>query len=97
LNLNSNLLLMVRLVWIIGSRQTFMTTYLFLPEPGYLGNSAGNFAARIESGDSSLLKRVNKVWDLLGGIEVSVYDAKGKMDKSGRNKGDGAHRHPIYI
>ena len=68
---------------IIGSRQTFMTTYLFYQSLAYLGNSAGNFAARIESGDSSLLKRVNKVWDLLGGIEVSVSDAKGKWTKAG--------------
>ena len=68
---------------IIGDRQTFMTTYLFYQSLAYLGNSAGNFAARIESGDSSLLRRVNKVWDLLGGIEVSVCDANGKWTKAG--------------
>lgn len=67
---------------IIGSRQTFMTTYLFYQSLAYLGYSAGNFAARIESGDSSLQKRVNKVWDLLGGIKVSVANTNGKWTKA---------------
>ena len=82
---------------IIGSRQTFMTTYLFYQSLAYLGNSAGNFAARIESGDSSLLKRVNKVWDLLGSIEVSVYDANGKWTKAGEIREMGPIASDIHL
>ena len=66
---------------IIGCRQTLMTTFLFYQSLAYLGNSAGYFASRIESGDKSLEKRVNKVWNLLGGIEVFVQSSDGKWVK----------------
>jgi hypothetical protein len=66
---------------IIGCRQTFLTTYLFYQSLAYLGNSAGYFAARIESGDNNLKKRVNKVWELLGGIEVFVQNSNGDWEK----------------
>jgi hypothetical protein len=66
---------------IVGCRQTFLTTYLFYQSLAYLGNSAGNFAARIESGDNNLKKRVNRVWELLGGIEVFVQNPNGDWTK----------------
>jgi hypothetical protein len=68
---------------IIGSRQTFLTTFLFYQSLAYMGRSAGNFAASIESGDKSLEKKVNKVWDVLGDIEVSFQDRNGKWIKAG--------------
>ena len=68
---------------IIGSRQTFLTTFLFYQSLAYMGHSAGNFAAGIESGDRSLEKKVNKVWDVLGDIEVSFQDRDGKWIKAG--------------
>jgi hypothetical protein len=68
---------------IIGCRQTFLTTYLFYQSLSYLGSSAGYFAARIESGDKALQKRINKVWELLGGIEVFVQNSKGDWIKTG--------------
>jgi hypothetical protein len=46
-----------------------------------MGNSAGNFAAQIESGDKKLRNRVNKVWDVLGGIEVFVQNSRGNWIK----------------
>lgn len=67
---------------IIGCRQTFLTTYLFYQSLAYLGHSAGYFAARIESGDKSLQNRVNKVWELLGGIEVFVQNPNGNWIKA---------------
>jgi len=82
---------------IIGSRQTFMTTYLFYQSLAYLGNSAGNFAAMIESGDSSLRKHVNKIWDLLGGIQVSVANAKGKWIKAGEIKEMGPIASDVHL
>jgi hypothetical protein len=66
---------------LIGCRQTFLTTYLFYQSLAYMGNSAGNFAAQIESGDEKLQKRVNRVWEVLGGIEVFVQNARGKWIK----------------
>ena len=66
---------------IIGCRQTFLTTFLFYQSLAYLGNSAGYFAARIESGDKTIQKRVNKVWELLGGIEVFVQNSNGDWIK----------------
>ena len=66
---------------IVGCRQTFLTTYLFYQSLAYMGNSAGNFAEHIESGDKKLQKRVNKVWNVLGGIEVFVQNARGKWIK----------------
>jgi hypothetical protein len=69
---------------IIGSRQTFLTTFLFYQSLAYLGNSAGNFAAMIENGDKSLQKKVNRVWDILGDIEVFFLDDSGKWIKAGK-------------
>jgi hypothetical protein len=69
---------------IIGCRQTFLTTFLFYQSLAYLGNSAGYFASRIESGDKSLENRVNRVWDLLGGIEILVESSNGKWEKAGQ-------------
>jgi hypothetical protein len=66
---------------IVGCRQTFLTTYLFYQSLAYLGNSAGYFAARIESGDNNLKKRVNRVWEVLGGIEVFVQNSNGGWTK----------------
>src|SRR5512133_2795440 len=68
---------------IIGSRQTFLTTFLFYQSLAYMGHSAGNFAADIESGNRSLEKKVNKVWDVLGDIEVSFQDREGNWIKAG--------------
>ncbi|MEI6048195.1 MAG: hypothetical protein WCS03_04800 [Bacteroidota bacterium] len=66
---------------IVGCRQTLLTTFLFYQSLAYLGNSAGYFASRIESGDKSLEEKVNRVWDLLGGIEVFVGSGDGKWTK----------------
>ena len=66
---------------IIGCRQSLLTTFLFYQSLAYLGSSAGYFASRIESGDISLEKKVNKVWELLGGIEVFVQSSDGKWTK----------------
>jgi len=67
--------------FIIGCRQTLMTTYLFYQGLAYLGSSAGYFASRIESGDKSLQKRVDRVWELLGGIELFIRNSDGKWVK----------------
>jgi hypothetical protein len=67
--------------FIIGCRQTLMTTYLFYQGLAYLGSSAGYFASRIESGDKSLQKKVDRVRQLLGGIELFIRNSDGKWVK----------------
>jgi len=69
--------------FIIGCRQSFMTTYLFYQGLAYLGKSAGYFAARIESGDKFLQRKFDRIKDLLGGIEVFVQDPRGRWIKAG--------------
>ncbi len=69
---------------IIGSRQTFLTTFMFYQSLAYMGHAAGSFAAEIESGNQSLQKKVNKVWNILGGIEVFFQDKNGKWIKAGQ-------------
>ena len=66
---------------IIGSRQTLMTTFLFYQGMAYMGTQAGSYAARIESGDKDLEKRVKDVWDLLGSIEVLMENENGRWEK----------------
>jgi hypothetical protein len=66
---------------IIGCRQTFLTTYLFYQSLAYLGSSAGYFASRIESGDESLQRKVNKIWEILGGIEIFFQNQQGRWEK----------------
>jgi hypothetical protein len=69
---------------IIGNRQTFLTTFLFYQTLAYLGNTAGNFAASIENGNKSIQKKVNRIWDVLGGIDISYQDHEGKWIKAGK-------------
>jgi hypothetical protein len=82
---------------IIGSRQTFLTTFLFYQSLAYLGHSAGNFAAGIESGNKSLQKKVNKVWNILGGIDVFYQDRGGKWIKAGQFDENGPIASDIHL
>ncbi len=66
---------------ILGCRQTLLTTFLYYQSLAYMGNSAGYIAARAESGDWNMNKRINNAWDLLGGIEVFVQHSNGKWVK----------------
>lgn len=68
---------------VIGARQTLLTTYLFYQSLAYVGNENGYYAAKIESGDVRMQKKVQRIWDLLGGIEVFVQTAQGKWLKAG--------------
>jgi len=69
---------------VVGCRQSLLTTWLFYQSLSYLGNSAGYFAARIESGDRSLQRKVDRVWDVLGGIEILMENGDGKWEKVGQ-------------
>jgi hypothetical protein len=68
---------------VIGARQTLLTTYLFYQSLAYTGNAGAYFASRIESGDKSLQRKVDRIWDLLGGIEIFIQNPSGQWIKSG--------------
>lgn len=57
---------------IIGARQTLLTTYLFYQEMAYTGNQYGAMVSELENGNEYLKKRIEKLWDKLGGIEVFI-------------------------
>lgn len=83
--------------FIIGGRQSFMTTYLFYQGLAYLGRSAGYFAARIESGDEFLQRKFDRIKDLLGGIEVFVQDSRGKWISAGEIAESGPIASDVHI
>lgn len=66
---------------IISSRQTFLTTYLFYQGMAYSGSAYGHYAASIQNGNKFLKKRFEKVWDVLGGIEVFLKNKNGFWEK----------------
>jgi hypothetical protein len=67
---------------VIGARQTLLTTYLFYQSLAYTGNAGAYFASRIESGDKSLQRKVDRIWNLLGGIEILVQNPSGQWIKA---------------
>jgi hypothetical protein len=83
--------------FIIGCRQSFMTTYLFYQGLAYLGKSAGYFAARIESGDKFLQRKFDRIKELLGGIEVFVQDSRGRWISVGEIAESGPIASDIHI
>lgn len=82
---------------VVGCRQTFLTTYLFYQSLAYLGSTAGLFAARIESGDTKLQARVDRIWDLLGGIEVLVQNDRGQWEQSGEIQESGPIAADVHL
>ena len=68
---------------IIANRQTLLTTYLFYQGLAYTGNYMGDFAASVENGNEKLRRKVNRLWDKLGGIEVYFKNDGGHWEKAG--------------
>lgn len=68
---------------LIGSKQSLLTTFLFYELMAYSGTHYGRFVARVENGDPHLLKRIEEMWDRLGGIEVFVQMTDEKWLKVG--------------
>ncbi len=59
---------------VIDKRQSLMTTYLFYHSLSLTGKSAAHYYTRFERGPAWLKRRITKIYDLLGGIEVSVLN-----------------------
>jgi hypothetical protein len=68
---------------IIGSRQTFMTTYLYYQAMAHAGSRLPEYIAKLKSGSRSMKGNMTKLWELLGGIEILVRDDNGKWMKTG--------------
>lgn len=63
---------------ILDKRQSLMTTFLFYQMLAYTGLSTSYLISEMETRKPKYLSKINKMYDLLGGIEVSVMDADGK-------------------
>lgn len=68
---------------VIGSRQTFLTTFLFYQGMAHAGSKFPYYLAQVESGNETMQRHMTRLWDLLGGIEVLVQNDKGKWVKAG--------------
>ena len=68
---------------IIGSRQTFMTTFLFYQGMAHAGSNMPYYLAEVESGNKSMQRHMTRIWDMLGGIEILVQKTNGKWEKAG--------------
>jgi hypothetical protein len=68
---------------IIGSRQTFMTTFLFYQGMAHAGSNMPYYLAEVESGNKSMQRHMTRIWDMLGGIEILVQKKNGKWEKAG--------------
>ena len=68
---------------IIGSRQTFLTTFLFYQGMAHAGTKMPDYLAEVERGNEVMQRHMTKIWDLMGGIEILVQMTSGKREKAG--------------
>ncbi len=63
---------------VMDKRQSLMTTFLFYHSLSITGEATGFYLATIENGNDRIKKRVEKFFNLLGGIEVAVLDERNR-------------------
>lgn len=68
---------------IIGSRQTFLTTFLFYQGMAHAGSKMPYYMAEVERGNKKMQGHLTKIWDMLGPIEIFVQNISGKWIKAG--------------
>ena len=68
---------------VVTSRQTLMTTFLIYQALAYMGNDAGRFLARLETGGESARSLAGGMERALGVIEVLVPDEDGEWIVAG--------------
>ncbi|MBP6872516.1 MAG: hypothetical protein KBC43_10960 [Bacteroidales bacterium] len=68
---------------IIGSRQTFLTTFLFYQGMAYAGSKVPYLMAEVERGNKKMQGYLARIWDMLGPIEIFVQNNSGKWVKTG--------------
>lgn len=67
--------------FLIGSKQTLLTTHLFYQVMAYTGNNYGSLVSEVENGNTQLKNRIQKLWDKLGGIEIFIQKENKKWEK----------------
>lgn len=65
---------------IIDKRQSLMTTYLFYQMLAFSGNTTSYLISAMETNKPKYQKRISKMYELLGGIEVAIKDDKGNWN-----------------
>jgi hypothetical protein len=68
---------------VLASRQTFVTTFLIYQALAYLGSDAGQWMASLETGGDRARAQAGALGRVLGGIEVSVLDDRGRWVSAG--------------
>lgn len=68
---------------IIGSRQTFLTTFLFYQGMAHAGSRMPYYMAEVERGNKKMQGHLTKIWDMLGPIEVFLQNDRDKWIKAG--------------
>lgn len=68
---------------IIDKRQTLMTTFLFYQSLSVTGGATGYYLAEVENGNDWLKGRLEKFYNVLGGIEVAVLNSKNSWETVG--------------
>jgi len=63
-----------RLGFVIGARQSLMTTYLFYQTMGFLGERAGEGLAALERGGRAVAERAMGMARLIGPVEIEVLE-----------------------
>jgi hypothetical protein len=74
---------------VLDKRQSLMTTYLFYQMLAYTGMATSYLISEMETRKPNYKNRINKMYELLGGIEVAVKDEKGKWIEVGNIKESG--------
>ncbi|MDE0685119.1 MAG: hypothetical protein OXI63_19515 [Candidatus Poribacteria bacterium] len=74
---------------VIAARESLMSTFLFYQGLSYMGRSAGQWIAALETGDTNLKKAVTGIGQTLGGIEVLLQDDTGQWISVGEVKETG--------
>jgi len=67
--------------FLVGSKQTLLTTHLFYQVMAYTGNYYGSLVSEVGNGNSLLNNRIQKLWDKLGGIEIFIQNEHNKWEK----------------
>lgn len=68
---------------VIDQRQSLMTTFLFYHSLSVTGLATGFFLAEIENGNELLKKRLQRFYEILGGVEVLVLTDQNSWTKAG--------------
>ncbi len=84
-----------RMGFVIGARQTLLTTFLFYQELAWMGRSAGDILAALNRGDPHA--RTNRIGHALGGIEVMVRDPRGQFVRVGEISETGPLATDVWI